>query len=892
MAGRVSTLDEMSSVIAALYSEFAEAPEEGIGLSLSRFCHFLAHFQVFSEDFDHLQGVQCFLQAVSDSKGVAGRRTLTKEEAKEGGTADADTVLDIRGFRTSLQIVANRLYGDRQREPQKLMQDTLTKSAALGDLIHDIHVKRETSFDVQTIGELRGYLYDIEVLQALYTYLRPLQALFHHYATASQNGKEAPAVTCRSAYLLCCAVRLVPNCVVAGEFVDIALGMLLRSGAGLTTAEKRYFDDERMLSRGEELNLLQPAKQVDISAEPRYSLPELLELLGTVALCMLPRVHRGASEERIARIHDVFGRQLGFQAVVQDDEDTFDVVRYLRKVAPAEKSRRVAVGSTARHMAMATTAAALEEVIDLSVLFSRLATELPLLPPAKGPRLPGPPPSVTATLKPQPPTAEEQVAKYEEARKNMDAAKRGGPLGRRHKKKEGKDKEKKLLAHPGDFNQVNWYEKRKPPPAPVVPPAWQCERRVDQMMLLQRRLEMANAEVARHNAPTSGWVLRMALIDEPLRAPPCPESEEVSTLIETALTSRRLRRYTDAISLLLSARRLWAALASGLDVPAAWKKLQPHVSPPSPWGGPAPGSAYAAGSPGAGLAAARASGTEVSPKGSLDATILPSELQRDDSSSPTEIREGNGEDVEEDEDDSGDEEEEQEEDDEEGEEEAESPGLAKELALQTDLLGGRRYDPTADFGLVLGRGDEDLLHLPPEVGLFFLYELSSLHSAIHEDECAARLLWHARNLSDHLPAKHPDTAVVWCALGRVAFHTGHFEVAARLTMRARAIRERTLGGDTVETATTYNNLACCFTALARPMEAVAFLELSAEILKVLAGEDHPRTQVALRNLEKARSAKMRMHLEVPHVFSYLVRDTTLVRRGGRKKKKKGAKGRR
>ena len=60
--------------------------------------------------------------------------------------------------------------------------------------------------------------------------------------------------------------------------------------------------------------------------------------------------------------------------------------------------------------------------------------------------------------------------------------------------------------------------------------------------------------------------------------------------------------------------------------------------------------------------------------------------------------------------------------------------------------------------------------------------------------------------------------------------------------------------DTIDTATCYNNLACCFCGLQRPIEALAFMELAVEILKALAGEDHPRTVTAIRNLAKAMAS--------------------------------------
>lgn len=213
---------------------------------------------------------------------------------------------------------------------------------------------------------------------------------------------------------------------------------------------------------------------------------------------------------------------------------------------------------------------------------------------------------------------------------------------------------------------------------------------------------------------------------------------------------------------------------------------------------------------------------------------------------------------------------------------------AGSIAEHVVLTGERRYTPKTDFALAAGDGDKDLVRLPPEAAIFFFCELASLHAAVREDDLASQLLWRARRPSDRLPGNHPDTAVVWCSFGRVAYLAGAFDVAARAISRGRHIRERTLGGDTVETATSYNNLACCFVALDRPVEALAYLELADEILRAVAGEDHPRSQTASRNLEKVRSMQKHWHCQVPHLFSFLVKDSRF--KGKIRKKKKGGKG--
>ena len=60
-------------------------------------------------------------------------------------------------------------------------------------------------------------------------------------------------------------------------------------------------------------------------------------------------------------------------------------------------------------------------------------------------------------------------------------------------------------------------------------------------------------------------------------------------------------------------------------------------------------------------------------------------------------------------------------------------------------------------------------------------------------------------------------------------------------MKAREIREERLGGDTVDTATVYNNLGCCMYMLERNQEAMAYFELAQAILECELGPNHERT---------------------------------------------------
>ena len=67
----------------------------------------------------------------------------------------------------------------------------------------------------------------------------------------------------------------------------------------------------------------------------------------------------------------------------------------------------------------------------------------------------------------------------------------------------------------------------------------------------------------------------------------------------------------------------------------------------------------------------------------------------------------------------------------------------------------------------------------------------------------------------------------------------------RCYLKAREIREERLGGDTVDTATVYNNLGCCMYMLERNQECLAYFELSHAILECELGPSHERTMTVI-----------------------------------------------
>eukprot|EP00929_Paragymnodinium_shiwhaense_P026851 TRINITY_DN15875_c1_g1_i1.p1 TRINITY_DN15875_c1_g1~~TRINITY_DN15875_c1_g1_i1.p1 ORF type:complete len:997 (-),score=228.43 TRINITY_DN15875_c1_g1_i1:403-3393(-) len=907
--------DETSTTLSAYFHEFSEADDlSGDSLlSYSRFLQFLAHAQLFTSTFDHPAATQLFLNSVQQDG-----RSGTQDDATAGDpTSDRPEALFInfQSFRGLIQALSRYLHGDASKANLR-RQSTNTETDrgaggvaalkrdnhAMMSLIKDMNLNRNTPFDPVFGGSVRGFLYVSEVLQAAYEYSQSIKKLWFHYATASDGStvsdlsldklakprsKARGAVTCKSAYIFCRAVRLVPDVVVTGEFAELARGLLSEPP---TPPEARYLDDRLMAGGIDGILWIKPSRAAPQNAEPRYDMPGFVELLLAIALWAPPRCLREAADVCVERVHHVFGEVL---RLPKDTDyaglEAFDVGAYLSSYGEATKD-------VAHYGEVGVTRVpkSADDVMD------KLSDELPRLTPEQGPSLQGPPPG--AKIQPQPLTVEEQAKQL----RNLEKAKLPEKLLQKRKKEVQKLGKIQGPMRPGE---VIWLAKRPEPKQMVVPPEHRRERRDEMFERVRQHMEEQRKEARRLFAPSTGWALQLTIIDEPLLAPACDECEQVTTTIETAIVSRRLRSYDIAIALLIKARRQWALTAAGRrPAPVPWKDVQPPVPAPSPWDAAAreaaarrgeefvPWHPNIAGEAGLNL---RKSVPSKDSAATRNPTMPPPAESPKSPKSPTA---GFGEEAEDVFPSSADMSPSQEIERVEAWAEASptQPSPSSEATQDEVDKTDWRYDPNLHFDFATGEvttasGDGHWLleHLPPEVNIFFYCELASLHSALREDTMAAQLLWLARKHADELPPGHPDAAFVWSGLGRIAFHVGNADVAARSLIRARKIREKTIGGDTIETATTYNNLACCLHALGRLVEANILLQLASEILTALAGDTHPRTQAVMRNLSKSKGSPQNIHCEVPNLFAYPLMEPKKweLKKTKKKAKKKGSKSR-
>lgn len=179
--------------------------------------------------------------------------------------------------------------------------------------------------------------------------------------------------------------------------------------------------------------------------------------------------------------------------------------------------------------------------------------------------------------------------------------------------------------------------------------------------------------------------------------------------------------------------------------------------------------------------------------------------------------------------------------------------------------------------------------LKTEIELFFELTRGAIYESCEKDPLALGQYYGTKLVSDKLPFNHPDRALVYSGMGSVLHHLGMPDLSLRCYLMARKIRERTLGGDTVDTASSYNNIAVCFNELGRFQESMVYFELSEAILDTLLGPNHPRTLTVRQNIERVKRQAVLTFPEYQVLWSKQMVDP--FPKGGKKKKsKKGKKG--
>ena len=163
---------------------------------------------------------------------------------------------------------------------------------------------------------------------------------------------------------------------------------------------------------------------------------------------------------------------------------------------------------------------------------------------------------------------------------------------------------------------------------------------------------------------------------------------------------------------------------------------------------------------------------------------------------------------------------------------------------------------------------KDINKIDWQIELFFNLSFGSLYESLGYDLMAMRYYLEAVHNSEKFISANPDNALPFCFLGEFFVKIQEFEWALRSFMKAKVIRENTIGGDTIDSATIYNNLGVVCYCMESLLPANGYFQLAYEIYKNLLGVSHPRTLLVKGNLSKLNQLSFNMKVEFKTLSLY------------------------
>ncbi|CAD8150037.1 unnamed protein product [Paramecium octaurelia] len=139
--------------------------------------------------------------------------------------------------------------------------------------------------------------------------------------------------------------------------------------------------------------------------------------------------------------------------------------------------------------------------------------------------------------------------------------------------------------------------------------------------------------------------------------------------------------------------------------------------------------------------------------------------------------------------------------------------------------------------------------------VFFEYFGGQIYEIAGQDEAALNKFLRVKFHTDKLQADHPDKALPYCGIGSVLYHMQEYELAVRAFMKARMIRESSIGDENIENAITLNNLGCALHQNGNLFAAENCYMFAITLLDIHLGTMHAMTMNVKRNLQKLKANK-------------------------------------
>jgi tetratricopeptide (TPR) repeat protein len=118
-----------------------------------------------------------------------------------------------------------------------------------------------------------------------------------------------------------------------------------------------------------------------------------------------------------------------------------------------------------------------------------------------------------------------------------------------------------------------------------------------------------------------------------------------------------------------------------------------------------------------------------------------------------------------------------------------------------------------------------------QVQLFFELSFGAIYDSLDYRLMAMKYFMKAKNTTEKFYQNDPDTALIYSYLGRLMISLREYDWAFRCFFNSKSVREGSIGGDAVDTATIYNNLGVCCYHMQCYYPAFGYFQLSYEIYK-------------------------------------------------------------
>jgi hypothetical protein len=122
-----------------------------------------------------------------------------------------------------------------------------------------------------------------------------------------------------------------------------------------------------------------------------------------------------------------------------------------------------------------------------------------------------------------------------------------------------------------------------------------------------------------------------------------------------------------------------------------------------------------------------------------------------------------------------------------------------------------------------------------QVDLYFNFTFSTMYQCLGYNLMAIKYAVNCKYITDKFDSQNPNNALAYCSLGSAFFRVREYEWALRCYSKAKETREYTSGGDSLDTATVYNNMGVCCYMMENYWAANGYFHLAFQIYKAHLG---------------------------------------------------------